>query len=341
MMRGRIGLCVAVAAAGLILGGCQSQQQKEQARAQKQAAQQREAQARAQKQQQEAQAKAERDRIAAQQRAEQQRIADERKRAEAYAAAEQQRLAQQRALAEQQARAERDKAAAQAKVDADRMAQQQQAERERAEAQARLDAQNAAAAERANQERAAAEAAERKRQAALARGQKPPKAEKVKPYPDDEVAVIGEPYIRPENYTSLFDRHTQAMSAAGAAQDASLYDQHFDGAELNALGRSKVALMLQGAPRNEPLTIYVPPSGPSERVQARLASVNQFWRDSQWAAMQVQTKQGVAPENTTSAAQGLAGLRRLEREQQEGGTTGGGAQTGDTVGTTGRPTGGQ
>ena len=339
-MRGRIGLFMAVTAAAMMIAGCQSPQQKAEARAQKQAAQQREAQAKAAKQQADQQARAERERVAAQQRAEQQRIADERKRAEAYAAAEQQRLAQQRALAEQQARAERDKAAAQAKVDADRAAQQQQAERERAAAQARLDAENAAAAERANQERAAAEAADRKRQAALAKGKKAPKAAKAKPYPDDEADVVGSPYIDPENHTSLFDQHTQAMSAAGAAQDASLYDQHFDGAELNALGRSKVALMLQGAPRNEPLTIYVPPSGPSERVQARLASVNQFWRDSQWAAMQVQAKQGVAPENTSSAASGLAGLRRLEREQEQGGATGGSSQSGDTTGIAPRPTGG-
>jgi hypothetical protein len=330
-------LCVAVAAAALIIGGaggCQSPQQKAQARAEQQAAAQRKEQER----QRQAQAKSAQLQAEAKARAEQQRIADERKRAEEYARAEQQRLAQQRALAEQQARAERDKAAAQAQVDAQRAAQQQQTEHDRAAAQARLDEQNAAAAAQANRERAEAEAAAQKRQAALARGKKV-KPEKVKPYPDDEKWVIGDPYIRPENHTRLFDLHMQSMAAAGAAYDSSLHDQHFDGTELNALGRSKVALMLQGAPKNEPLTIYVPPTGPTERVQSRLASVNRFWRDSQWAAMQVQTKQGVNPETAASAAEGLAGLRRLEQQDEEGGTiTGGTGQSGDTVGTGGRTT---
>jgi hypothetical protein len=124
------------------------------------------------------------------------------------------------------------------------------------------------------------------------------------------------------------DKHVQAMSAAGAANDSSLYDQHFDGVELNALGRAKVALMLYGAPKNESLTIYVPPTGSTEQVQARFAAVNQFWKDSQWAALQVQTKQGVSPENAASAAAGLAGLRRLEEQQQQAGQGAGGTGTG-------------
>jgi hypothetical protein len=116
-----------------------------------------------------------------------------------------------------------------------------------------------------------------------------------------------------------------------------LYDQHFDGTELNSLGRSKVSLMLQAAPKNEPITIYVPPTGSTERVQQRLAAVNQFWRDSQWAALQVQAKQGVNEQNAASAASGLAGLRKLEKEdqQQSGGATGGGSQSGDTTGMSG------
>jgi hypothetical protein len=97
--------------------------------------------------------------------------------------------------------------------------------------------------------------------------------------------------------------------------------------------------MLQGAPKNEPLTIYVPPTGSTERVQSRLAAVNQFWKDSMWAAMQVQTKEGVNPETAASAAAGLAGLRRLEKQEEEaaaarsGATGAGGAGTGTSMGT--------
>jgi hypothetical protein len=255
---------------------------------------------------------------------EQQRIADERARAEAYARAEQKRMAEQRQIAEANARAEQEKAAAQARVDRENTARQAAIEQERAAAQSQLQAQNAAAAAAANQQRAQAEAAAQRQAAANAKRKngKQAKPAKTKPYPDDEPWVIGDPYIHPENYTTLFDKHAQAMAAAGAAADSSLYDQHFDGTELNALGRTKIALMLQAAPKNEPLTIYVPPTGANERVQARLAAVNKFWRDSQWAALTVQAKQGTNPETSASAAAGLAGLRKLEKE--EGQAQGGG-----------------
>ena len=132
-----------------------------------------------------------------------------------------------------------------------------------------------------------------------------------------------------------------ASLAAGAANDATLYDQHFDGTELNGLGLSKVALMLQAAPKNEPLTIYIPPSMSPERVQQRLAAVNRFWRDSQWAAQRLQMKQGSNPDINTSAAAGLAGLRRMEKEQmQQAGVTGGPGQSVDTTGMSGGGSGG-
>jgi hypothetical protein len=138
-------------------------------------------------------------------------------------------------------------------------------------------------------------------------------------YPDDKTDTIGRPDFKPENNPQLIDIHVRQMAAAGAAADATLYDRHFDGGELNSLGRAKVALMLSAAPKGQVLTIYVPTDGSDERVQVRLASVEKYWKDSQYAAVQLQTKEGVNPFNTTPASSGLAGLRRIERPDQQGG----------------------
>jgi hypothetical protein len=76
--------------------------------------------------------------------------------------------------------------------------------------------------------------------------------------------------------------------------------------------------MLEDAPPNRPLTIYVPASGTDEVTQARLASVQQFWRDSRWASLQLQAKAGTNPDLSAPASAGIAGLRKLEKEESRG-----------------------
>jgi hypothetical protein len=329
-MRGRYGLCILLAATLLVGCAHKTPEQKAEAKAHKQAVAQAKADRKAAEKQAKAQAKAEKKRLAEEQdRAEAQAKAA-KKQAEAQAKADKKRTEQQR-----------EQAAAQAKADQERVAAQARAEQQRAAEQARVERMNAAAAERAAKEQADHEAFAQRQQSQLAmadkaakdadkkakKSKKPAKVkhEKVKPYPDDEQWVVGDPYFHPENHTRLFDRQAEAMAAAGAADDATLYEKHFDGGELNALGRTKVALMLEAAPKNQPLTIYVPTTGSDERVQARLTAVNKFWQDSQYAAVQMQAKQGINPNNSTPAGQGLAALKRLEKEAQSGtGNSGGG-----------------
>jgi hypothetical protein len=311
--------------AATLVVGCahKTPEQKAAEKAQKQAVAQAKAERKAADKQAKAQAKAEK-----------KRLAEEQDRAEAQAKAAKKQ-------AEAQAKADKKQAEAQAKADKQRM----EDERERAEAQAKaeqkrqaeeqkLAQQKAAAAERAAKEQADHDAFAQKQQAKMAmsdaktaeKAKKHEKPAKPVTYPDDEEWVVGHPYIRPENHTRQTDRHFESMSAKGAVADATLYDQHFDGTELNALGRSKVALMLEAAPKHEPLTIYVPTSGSDERVQARLTAVNNFWKASQYAAIELQTKQGVNPNTATPAGTGLAALRRLDKESNSG--SGGGSSSG-------------
>ena len=223
-------------------------------------------------------------------------------------------------------KAAKKQAEAQAKADKKRMAE----ERERAEAQAQAAKKQAEVQAKADKKRAAEEAKLAKAQARKRKNQKPVQ------YADDEEWVIGHPYSVPENHPRSFDRHVQAMAAAGAADDTSLFDQHFDGGELNALGRAKVALMLQAAPKNTPLTIYVPTGGADERVQARLSAVETFWKDSKWSDLQVQARAGVDTRHMTPASVGLAGLRKMESGEGQGARSdnqsSGGSVSGSTTG---------
>jgi hypothetical protein len=332
-----MGLCIALMA-GLLVGGAgcarKTPEQKAQAKAQKAAVAQAKAEKKAAEKQAKAQAKAEKQRLeAAQDRAEAQAKAA-KKQAEAQAKADKKRTAEQRDQAEAQAKSAQKQAEAQAKVDREKAAEQARIEQQKAAAQARLDHENAeaaAVAQRRQAQMAMAEAksneAATKKAAKESKKSKSSKKEKPVVYEDDKVDVVGNPYHKPENDTYALDRMFEGMSAAGAVDDATLYDQHFDGGELNSLGRSKVALMLEAAPKNEPLTIYIPTAGSDERAQSRMDAVNKFWKDSQFVAVQMQTKQGVNPNNTSPASIGLAGLRKLDKEQN-GGTSSGSSSSG-------------
>ena len=143
-------------------------------------------------------------------------------------------------------------------------------------------------------------------------------------FADDRFDVVGNPLIRPENTQRQLDKFSEAMAAAGARNEGMLHDQDFEGAALSPLGRSKLALMLEHATPNRPVTIYV--SGRAgatsdEQAQARLAAVQDFWRNSQYANIPLQAKEGVNPAAATPSQAGLNALRNLNKTQDTGKTS--------------------
>src|SRR4051794_27686729 len=52
-------------------------------------------------------------------------------------------------------------------------------------------------------------------------------------------------------------QYEASQAASGARSDAMLYPHHFDGAELNSLGKEKLALMLSDPRAAKPLTVYM------------------------------------------------------------------------------------
>ena len=260
--------------------------------------------------------------------------------AKAAAAAQKKQAEMDRKQAEAQAKADK-KQAAEDKKRQDAMAKEQA---KQADAQAKADKKAADAKAAEDKKQADMLAKEQKKQAAaLAKAQKQHEAAAAEPmamasktpapaaasesYPDDRLKVIGYPYIEPENRQRIFDRYVEAMAASGEAHDATLTDADFDGAELNATGRSKLALALQYPKADNKLTIYVTTTGGEDVSTARAAAVERYWKASKFSTVQLTTKDGPNPSVTAPASAGIAAMRRMEREQQPGNATSSGMDT--------------
>src|SRR5829696_8448879 len=60
--------------------------------------------------------------------------------------------------------------------------------------------------------------------------------------------VAGAKYIPADNEVRQIDRFSEMQAAKGARDDRMLFAQHFDGGEINSLGRSKLHLIMMGQP---------------------------------------------------------------------------------------------
>ena len=100
----------------------------------------------------------------------------------------------------------------------------------------------------------------------------------------------------------------QAQAAAGAKADATLYDRHFRGDRLDALGQTKLDLILKGTGVGEPVHVYLDvPDAP-----ARRAAVAAYLADAGVPADAVVLAAGPNPGNTTPTAYNLATVYKPE-----------------------------
>ena len=71
------------------------------------------------------------------------------------------------------------------------------------------------------------------------------------------------------------------QASNGARNDAMLYPHHFSGGHLNALGRSKVLLMLADCESCEPTVVHLVNCGDGELLEQRKASVELYLKTSE------------------------------------------------------------
>ena len=75
----------------------------------------------------------------------------------------------------------------------------------------------------------------------------------------------------------LTTRLLDTQAARGARADATLYPQHFDGARLNSLGKSKLDLMLHDTDSEPPLRLYIDGQASDPTWIARTDSVKKHF----------------------------------------------------------------
>jgi hypothetical protein len=115
------------------------------------------------------------------------------------------------------------------------------------------------------------------------------------------------------------DRMIEMQAAVGAKNDATLYPQHFDGGELNSLGRSKLALLMranQGSPRT---VVYMDLGRANDLTSARHSSIERYWRDSMSGQTQLEIRDGMNSNLAYSAQPSLDRLKLTNRPGEKGG----------------------
>ncbi len=83
----------------------------------------------------------------------------------------------------------------------------------------------------------------------------------------------------PSEYaTRSVHRFAEAQAASGARAESMLYPQHFDGLELNSLGRRKLDLMLMDDVTTDLLTVHL--AMPAEEAEVRRDAVVTYLADA-------------------------------------------------------------
>jgi hypothetical protein len=108
------------------------------------------------------------------------------------------------------------------------------------------------------------------------------------------------------------NKFADAQISSGARADSTLYAYHFDGAQLNSLGRQKLRYMAKDDDACEPLVVYLDVKNDSD-VKARHDAVGAFLMDEVGLLQtQMALKDGPNPNYGSSAVKGLKALAASE-----------------------------
>ncbi|CAN5536570.1 hypothetical protein BH10PLA1_BH10PLA1_11220 [soil metagenome] len=99
------------------------------------------------------------------------------------------------------------------------------------------------------------------------------------------------------------------QAAVGAREDGMLYAFHFDGKDLNSLGRDKLASIVE-ADSVEPISIYLEVK--PDTFDARKASVVAYLQDSGVVESHMKLVQGINPSTLNPVADGLTNYGKTD-----------------------------
>jgi hypothetical protein len=118
------------------------------------------------------------------------------------------------------------------------------------------------------------------------------------------------------------DEFVMASAAAGAREDAMLFESHFDGERLNSAGKAKLFLMLENR-AEAPIDIYVDLPANDPLANQRMHAVKDYLAKTGLGGSGVQVKEGDNPAVRTAAARGLLDYHKTDTGLEVSGEQGG------------------
>ena len=129
----------------------------------------------------------------------------------------------------------------------------------------------------------------------------------------------------PDQKFSTVKKLAYAHSSSGARSDGMLYERHFDGDQLNALGKQKLPLMLCDEAAAKPMTVYLVNVGAGDLLDKRKAAVKDYVQDGLRPDERVEIVNGPNPNTSHSTAGVIASMSKTESgtaAEGDGATTG-------------------
>ena len=117
-----------------------------------------------------------------------------------------------------------------------------------------------------------------------------------------------------EQVTPVFE----AQAARGARHDGTLYAHHFDGGNLNSLGRDKLDLMLRDAGQELPLVVHLDLRDADALTGDRRAAAREHLELSGLKDDQFRFEAGANPATLHPASPAITGLNRMDEAAVKG-----------------------
>ena len=127
--------------------------------------------------------------------------------------------------------------------------------------------------------------------------------------------INGTEFVSEDQSTSI-GKINQAQSAAGAKEDAMLYDHNFHGGDLNSLGQGKLDLIVKGTPTGDPVYVYL--NMPHDQVAGRQTAVTAYLKSAGVAEDKIIVAEGSNPNLSTPTAYNLGGIYKQDGTSYNG-----------------------
>ena len=133
----------------------------------------------------------------------------------------------------------------------------------------------------------------------------------------------------PDQKRSSVNTFKRDQTANGARSDGMLYAGHFDGENLNTLGKNKLGLMLADDTGAKVMKVYLVNVGAGDLLEKRKTAISNYLKDGLRPDEKVEFVTGANPDTYHPAAETLARVPKIESgEAQVGEIAVSGAQTG-------------